>query len=191
MPKKFFAMIDGEQRGPFLLTELADAGVTPDTYVWCKGMDDWQKARDNADICRAFRQRLFAAMHPSQQPQAVPAASKDAGEENMDSLPLPYQHIVRRSGTPVLPPNDTRPDYSVPPRNLLPYAIIVTLLCGSLLGLVAVWFAASANRAWRNGEKERAYELTNRAKMWIGITFFVAVIATGIMMMLANRGTLG
>ncbi len=41
---RYFAMIDGERRGPFGLDELADAGVRPDTYVWCKGMSDWEKA---------------------------------------------------------------------------------------------------------------------------------------------------
>ncbi|MDE6143194.1 MAG: DUF4339 domain-containing protein, partial [Muribaculaceae bacterium] len=34
---KYFAIIDGEQKGPFELEELADAGVRPSTYVWCKG----------------------------------------------------------------------------------------------------------------------------------------------------------
>ena len=34
---RYFAMIGGEQRGPYELTELSEAGVTPETYVWCKG----------------------------------------------------------------------------------------------------------------------------------------------------------
>lgn len=45
---RYFAMIDGERRGPFELSQLADAGVRPGTYVWCKGMDDWEKAEDVA-----------------------------------------------------------------------------------------------------------------------------------------------
>ena len=63
-------MIDGRKSGPYTLDELQEAGVTPETYVWCKGMDDWEKAADVADICRYYRQRLFNLMHPGpQQPQ--------------------------------------------------------------------------------------------------------------------------
>ncbi len=50
----YFAMIDGERRGPFRLDQLRDAGVGPDTYVWSKGMADWEQAADVADICRYF-----------------------------------------------------------------------------------------------------------------------------------------
>lgn len=51
-------MISGSRQGPFELESLADAGVTPDTYVWCKGMPDWMQAAEVPDICRFFRQRL-------------------------------------------------------------------------------------------------------------------------------------
>ena len=50
---RYFAMIGGEQRGPYELMELSEAGVTPETYVWCKGMADWQPASDVAEIGRA------------------------------------------------------------------------------------------------------------------------------------------
>lgn len=62
---KYFAMIGGVQRGPFPLDRLVEEGVRPDTYVWCKGMDDWVQANEVPDICRFFRQRL-AGMHGSQ-----------------------------------------------------------------------------------------------------------------------------
>lgn len=62
---KYFAMIGGVQRGPFDLDRLVEEGVRPDTYVWCKGMDDWTQANEVPDICRFFRQRL-AGMHGSQ-----------------------------------------------------------------------------------------------------------------------------
>ena len=62
---KYYAIINDVQRGPFNLDELSDAGVRPSTYVWCKGMQDWEKAEDVADICRMFRIRISNLMHPS------------------------------------------------------------------------------------------------------------------------------
>lgn len=67
---RYFAMIDGERRGPFELDALADVGVRPDTYVWCKGMADWEKAEDVAEICRWYRQRIFGLMHPPRFPES-------------------------------------------------------------------------------------------------------------------------
>ncbi len=81
----YFAMIDGERRGPFTLDALHEAGVTPDTYVWSKGMSDWEQAADVADICRYYRQRIFDKLHPvpivAEQP-AVPEAeeTREAGD---------------------------------------------------------------------------------------------------------------
>ena len=59
---KFFIRIEGEQRGPYELNQLVKAGVTPDTYVWTKGMADWEQARTQPDICRYFRQRLSGTL---------------------------------------------------------------------------------------------------------------------------------
>ncbi len=48
---KYFAVIDKKQIGPCSIEELVEAGLRPDNYVWCKGMDDWEPAKDVADIC--------------------------------------------------------------------------------------------------------------------------------------------
>ena len=61
---KYFAIIEGEKQGPFELEQLAEAGVRPSTYVWCKGMADWEKAENVADICRMYRGRLYDLLHP-------------------------------------------------------------------------------------------------------------------------------
>lgn len=63
-------MIDGEQKGPMNLEDLAEAGVRPDTYVWCKSLPDWMKASDVPDICRYFRLRLSNSLPLSTQPPA-------------------------------------------------------------------------------------------------------------------------
>lgn len=183
MANKYFAMIEGEQRGPYTLQELSDAGVTPDTYIWCKGMTDWQKARDNADVCRAFRQRIFDMMHPSQRPQEPEKTDSDAqaDDRNLDSIPPVFRrYFIKNPELKIGEPTNTEPDYSRQPRSLLPEAILVTLLCCPATGFVAIYFAVRTTKMWKEGKQEEAYDLNRKARMWIGITFFLGLILNAV-----------
>lgn len=204
---RYFAMIEGEQRGPFRLEELPEAGVRPDTYVWCKGMDDWMRADEVADICRLYRQRIFDMMHGGLKPVAAPtpgnteADSKSADENDPYSeVPLRFRGIARRSG---IDPQSFRveepdTDTSRPPYPTLFLSLLVTLFC-SMTGLVAVYYSFKARRSWqesdRSGatgskdlytreERERlrreAHEYSRKAKMWLGISFFIGIIVTAL-----------
>lgn len=47
-PARWYVLVDGQQTGPFGLAELRDrvlAGrLTPTTWVWADGMDEWRPA---------------------------------------------------------------------------------------------------------------------------------------------------
>ncbi len=100
---KYFAMIGGQQYGPMTLDEMVREGVRPDTYVWCKGMNDWTLAEDVPDICRYFRQRLSGTL-PSQRqsgfsdPMQLKIADEEEQERLLNQLPLRMRPYVRRSG---------------------------------------------------------------------------------------------
>lgn len=195
---RYFAMIDGEQRGPFELGELAAAGVGPDTYVWCKGMADWQKAEDVADICRHFRQRIGDLMHPQPKaPDAQPMQYEGfaPGVDPYETVPLRYRNIVRRSGEIPGPPQVEGPDTSRPPTPTLFLSLFMTLFCFPITGLVAVYYSYKARVAWQESQRSesnnnrqlyndsereelrrKAHDYDRQAKMWIGITFFLSII---------------
>ena len=103
MNMKYFAMIGGRQYGPMSLEDMPKEGVRPDTYVWCKGMDDWMQASDVPDICRYFRQRLSGTL-PSQksfgQADANRQKALDAEEQEqlLNRLPPMAREYVRKSG---------------------------------------------------------------------------------------------
>lgn len=174
---RYYAMIDGRQAGPFEISELAEAGVRPDTYVWCKGMADWEKAEDVADICRMFRQRLYDLMHPG---SVAAEREMRRAEENPDDeygdVPSSFRRIVEESGTVPGPALPSEPDMESEPRSMLVYAILSTLLCFPLTGFVAIYYSVAMSKAWRNGEKEIAHDYSRQAKMWTGITFFLGMI---------------
>lgn len=63
---QYFYLDDADaQQGPVPANELPRCGVTPDTYVWTKGMTDWLPAAqvpEVADLLRAVPQAPVAAV---------------------------------------------------------------------------------------------------------------------------------
>ena len=197
---RYFAMIDGERRGPFELQQLAEAGVRPDTYVWCKGMDDWEKAEDVADICRFYRQRIFDLMHPSmssapKSDNASPESQEMTADDPYADVPLKYRQMARRSGIEPGPKTEVTPDTSRPPSPTLFISLFLTLFCFPFTGFVAIYYSYKARQAWlesqrsesknnrqlyneqeREALRKQAHDYDRQAKMWIGITFFIGMI---------------
>lgn len=172
---KYFAMIDGTRQGPFTLAELDTAGVRPDTYVWCKGMEDWKQAREVADICRFYRQRIDDLMHPAPAP-ANAAPSEKAPDAGRQPGLTRFPGI---GGSQIF--EQPEPDYNIPPRTMIVESILLTFLCAPLPGLVALYFALNTRRKWEEGKKEEAYDNSRRAKMWCGITFFFGFFVIAIL----------
>ncbi len=66
--KQFFVAVNGQQQGPFDMTQLqqqiAGGGVKRDTLVWSQGMANWSAADKVAEL-----QALFAAAPPPLPPR--------------------------------------------------------------------------------------------------------------------------
>lgn len=181
---KYFAMINGEQRGPFALNELIGAGVTPDTYVWCKEMTGWEKAEDVADVCRYFRQHLTGGA-----PEDIPVETPEV-EEIMNETPSPrsFGELRGTSSDSSGQPNfleDNEP-LEQKPGGLMLIAILSALLCFLPTGIAAIYFAWRVEKEWQKGDMKACKENVRRAKMLIGITFFIGFIIMALMMSVMN-----
>lgn len=172
-------MIGGEKAGPYTLDQLAEAGVTPDTYVWCKGMDDWQQAKDVADICRAFRQRLAGVRAGVVSQTASEPGSSAAAQEDDVQMFLSFRGLPE--------PEEQSVDYSNPPLSLFWVSVALTFLCFPFTGWVAMLKSYRSGKLWRDSLKEEnrdraldmkkeAYDLSRQSRMWAGITFFLGFI---------------
>ncbi len=206
---KYFAMMNGERKGPFALDQLAEAGVTPSTYVWCKGMKDWEKAEDVADICRYFRQRIAALQHPGvvemptsdsdtqnrdQTDQTPDDGLTDEQRKQLEEIPIAFREMVRKSGMiPTGGPHGDTEDYDRQPNTMLVPAIVATLFCCPIVGLVALFYAFRSQTLWSKalkgndqkvGGKElkmQAHEAARKARMWTGITISAGFMIFGFM----------
>lgn len=201
---KFFAMIEGERKGPFTLDELADAGVTPQTYVWTKGMKDWEKAEENADICRYFRQRIASIQHPD---TVVMPGQETASDENrqqetpddglteeqrkrLEEVPQAFREMVRKSGMiPNQPPTDTT-DYNRRPQSMLLIAVLATVFCCPIVGFVAIYYSFRTQSLWNQATKVdqvkdsgdlkiKAHDAARKARIWTGITVSLGLMLLG------------
>lgn len=191
---KYYAMIDGERRGPFVLDQLKDEGVTPATFVWCKGMADWERAEDVAEICRYWRQRIFDMMHPRAAQSVVEVSVNRPVEITREA----YMRGFRPEEDPV--------DIEEPPVALITLAILVMLLCFPFTGGVALYYAIKSRKAWdsanaseskkssvlytpeeRDQLKKEAHDYARQAKMWIGITLFLGLIWYSFIIQYAAR----
>lgn len=191
MATKYYAMLDGEQKGPFTLEELPKAGVRPSTYIWCKGMTDWQKAEDNADVCRLFRNHLYDLMHPGSAPTVQSEQDLDKYKVQPDTkdgrYPSRFDKFLQESGEslPTLEEIDAQKDISTPPQSMTGYAWLVTIFCFFPTGIAALIFAYRSKKAWKNGNDKEAHEFARKAKMWTGITLFIGIICYGLFMALS------
>lgn len=197
---KYFAMIDGQRVGPLSLEQLPEAGVFPDTYVWCKGMPDWQKAEDVADICRLMRRRLAGRCDDNGYP---PRPGHDSSVKDTD---LPEDASNNRNnffasrfpgGMDGLPsPGEFKPNLDNPPSPMILPAILSALFCFPLTGFVAIYFAWRSRQLWKDATsnsgptsdmkdaspdhtdkmRHEAHDFARMAKMWTGITFFLGLI---------------
>ena len=185
---KYYAMIDGEQRGPFELEELPSVGVRPSTYIWCKGMSDWEKAEENADVCRLFRNRLYDIMHPT--PADEDSLSNDPykirNESETDkpkAYPSRFDYYLKDSDQklPTLEEIDSKTDIKNPPVSMVGYAWLVTILCFFPTGIIALINAYRSKKEWKSGNPELSHDYCRSAKMWTGITFFIGLIAYSLL----------
>jgi len=180
---KYYAMINDKQVGPMELPELVNAGLMPDTYVWCKGMADWQQANEVADICRFFRNRIFDLMHPTveqasnggtQQGYAEPLADEDYKGMKRREF---YNTVSQQIQQTAVDPEQDRLSQGEPPATLSGGLVILAIVLFFPLGIPAAFFNRKARAQWRDGFAQESYNSARSAKMCCGLAIGLGVVA--------------
>lgn len=186
---QYFAMINDGCQGPFPLDQLVEAGVTPDTYVWSKKMSDWEKAIDVEEV------RDYFQAHLKKKSQVRSGVIQNTSSASSESDPDSYKPKFLRFGME-FPMPEEQVDYDQPPTSHLILAIIITVMCFPFTGFMAIYYSLKSQREWENAMrgnskdgrvvytseeitqlKKDAHYSERMAKMWIGITFFIGLIA--------------
>jgi len=83
-----------------------------------------------------------------------------------------------------------RQQSQTPPPNYLVFAILTTIFCCQILGIVSIVFAAQVNSRWNSGDIQGALDASKNAKLWAWIGFGSGLIIGLVVMLLAVFGVL-
>lgn len=131
--------------GPFTLEELAEAGITPETKVWFRELKQWQPAGAVPELSEVFK----------------------------DVPPPPINATTSPTRPASLSAVMSDPDPGRPPKTWLVEAILVTLFCCMVFGIVAIVYAAGVESKYNAGDYAGAVKASNDAKKWVTISFLL------------------
>lgn len=83
--------------------------------------------------------------------------------------------------------NDQQPMQS-PPSNYLVFAILTTIFCCQVFGIVSIVYAAQVNSKWYAGDYQGAINASKNAKTWAWVAFASGFIIAFISILLAILG---
>jgi predicted Zn finger-like uncharacterized protein len=90
-PAVWFAMLQGKQTGPLTLAELEERAnegeVGPRTYIWCEGMDSWQRAKEVLELAEMFPPLPAPPARSSATPSNPSVAAVQAAAASSQRLP--------------------------------------------------------------------------------------------------------
>ena len=192
----YFVHVNGQQKGPFTLSQLPAEGVTLQTMIWRPGLNEWVVAAQLPEVS-AFLSNSYPQIEtPPIPPFEQPSGTNLYGQPSFPSYP--HQSSPYSSPNPYYgsQPNYGQ-QYGMYPAgwtNWLPWAIVATviavLFCGLLntvFGIIGIVKANSANDAARRGMPE-ARELKSSAKTWTIISLALSGIALISWIIFLNLG---
>lgn len=152
----YFYLENGVQKGPATADQLARA-ITPRTLLWCEGMEGWTAAEEIPEI-RALLN--------------VPNIVPDETARAACPPPPPGGGSVRAIGTPTKP------------NNYLVWSILLTLLCGSIPGMVGIALGITCNQQYAKGDYRGAELASSMARNCLLVSVALAVILLGVLLMM-------
>lgn len=75
-----------------------------------------------------------------------------------------------------------------PPPNYLIFAILTTVFCCQILGIVSIVYAAQVNSRWNSGDVQGAMDASRNAKLWAWVAFGSGLLVAVVMTLLAVLG---
>ena len=86
--------------------------------------------------------------------------------------------------------NDQLQQPQSPPPNYLVFAILTTIFCCQILGIVSIVCPAQVNSRWNSGDIQGAVDASKNAKLWAWVAFGSGIIIAIVFTLLAVFGAL-
>lgn len=182
---EYFAIINGEQRGPMSKGQLALAGITPTTMIWRQGLADWVKAETLPELSDIFMEDSAFGGYARPEEQLNPYAGNDSRWNRGNEIP-PYGAPASRPA----PFNSNGTGEPIAHTNWFPWAIIATILgtifscIGMIFGIIGIVKASKANSYYDNGLKAEGDVANSSAR----VMTIIALVLGGIGLLMVVTG---
>ena len=180
MATKYWVNIDGIQSGPISRDELADMDFNPEvTYVWHQELDDWHRIdqlSEFADIVagKSVQQSVTPPPIPSEPEMPVvppvPPVPSEPEEPIVPPVPSEPEEFIVPSVPPVPAPSEAEA-----PTNLV-WAVIVTVMCCQITGIIAIVYGAMTSTANSAGNYEKAQHYSDIAQIWVMVSIALGLV---------------
>lgn len=180
MATKYWVNIDGIQSGPISRDELANIDFNPEvTYVWHEELDDWQRIdrlSEFADIVagKSVQQSVTPPPIPSEPEEPivppVPPVPPVPEEPIVPPVPSEPEAFIVPSVPPVPAPSEAEA-----PTNLV-WAVIVTVMCCQITGIIAIVYGAMTSTANSAGNYEKARHYSDIAQIWVMVSIALGLV---------------
>lgn len=161
---KYWFILNNKQIGPIEADDLNQVDFNAKTPAWHEGLPDWIPA-GQIEALRAVIDRREAAQWSATY-NSAPAAGTYTAEPRLAAEVTPEPH---RSISPVAQSEER-------PSNYLVWAIISTLLCNLIFGVIAIIFASKVNSSFDKGDIAGARLNSERAQWFIILSIVLGVI---------------
>lgn len=182
--RQYWINFKGNQQGPMSKEQLAQMGLDNTAYVWHSGLPDWVKITAVPELSDIISQPAGQQPAPEDQdtqPEPTPEAiAQDITEPQEEVPPLdvvvsdysqgnepapnymqPQQYQApAQQQYPEPVPNLPQQQEPCPPSNLV-WAIIATVLCCSVPGIIGIVFAFLTKKYYREGNIEKAKRMSD------------------------------
>ena len=162
MATKYWVNIDGIQSGPISRDELADMDFNPEvTYVWHQELDDWHRIDQLSEFADIVAGK---SVQQSVTPPPIPS-------EPEEPIVPPVPPVPPVPSVPPVP----APSEAEAPTNLV-WAVIVTVMCCQITGIIAIVYGAMTSTANSAGNYEKARHYSDIAQIWVMVSIALGLV---------------
>ena len=173
---KYWIITNGVTEGPLTFEQLLERNLPPQTPVWRSGLADWTYMSQLPELNgQRVEMEVVTVANPEEpQPQQAHGTTPpplDAPASRNTSTPHPWQ-------------GDRRDTDGSPAPTYLGLSIAATLLCCTVLGIVAIVYAVRVRDENARGFYEEAHRDSRKLELWLmaSITFGLVSLPFSIVM---------
>lgn len=166
----FYLDNNKQQRGPISPDRFAEYGVTPDSYVWRQGMDEWMRAADVPEL-----KGLFAPRNPFAADDNRPNPYARNNEYNDNGTPSYGERRNSWQGGTNYGSQNCRYQQ---PSSYLWLAIMSTICCCLPFGIVAIIKSSQVSTLYAQGRYDEAFIASEDAKKWAIIAIIFGAVSS-------------